>query len=123
MNLIVSHLAEARAAVAAARRQGQPLLLVTEPGACARLGPGYLLEMMCQAGCDGTTARALIDCGPDAGFAMLALRLGWKDIHLSGTPETTKRIAQMIEAAGARFHAVLPPDLETPARLAVDQSQ
>jgi hypothetical protein len=120
---VVSSCDEARAAVTAAQLQGQTLLLVTEPDACASLGPGYLLEMVRQAGLDGATAKALIDCGSDAGYAMLALRLGWKDVHLSGTPETVDRVAQMTEAAGGRFHVDLPSNLEKPAGLAVDQSR
>ncbi len=123
MSVLVSTLAVARATVAAAQDSDQTLLLVTEPGACARLGPGYLLEMVRQAGFDGETVGALIDCGADAGYAMLAIRVGWKDLHLTGTPDTVERIAQMTEAAGGRFHANLPPNLDKPAGLAVDQSR
>ncbi len=104
----VRGLGEAHAAVEAARRRGSGVLLVTEPGACARLGPGYLLEMMRQAGLDHDAVRALIDCGADAGYAMLALRVGWRDIHMAGPGETARRVAEMTEAAGGRFHAVLP---------------
>ena len=121
--VLVSTLADACAAVASAKDLDQTLLLVTEPGACARLGPEYLLKMVRQAGFDGETMNALINCGSDAGYAMLALRVGWKDVHLTGAPETVDRIAQMAEAAGARFHADLPPNLEKPAGLAVDQSR
>lgn len=123
MNVLVSTLADACAAVTAAQGSGRSLLLVTEPEACARLGPQYLFEMARQAGFDGETVGALIDCGSDAGYAMLALRVGWKDLHLTGTPDTVERIAQMIEATGGRFHANLPPNLKKTAGLAVDQSR
>ncbi len=105
---VVETLEEARAAVVQARRCDREILLVTGPGACARLGPGYLLEMMRQAGADTPCARALIDCGGDAGYAMLALRLGWRDIHLNGEPSIVARIADMTRACGGTFHHELP---------------
>ena len=105
---VVETLEEARTAVVDARQCGQEILLVTAPGACARLGPGYLLEMMRQAGAGTPSVRALIDCGPDAGYAMLALRLGWRDIHLKGEPSIVARIADMTKACGGTFHHELP---------------
>jgi hypothetical protein len=117
----VTSLAEAKTVIAVAQRLGRPLILLTEPGACARVGPGYLLEMMRQAGCDDETLCAVLDCGEDAGYAMLALRLGWKDLHLTGDPDTIERIRQMIQAAGGRFHADLPPSLAAANGAAVDQ--
>ncbi len=102
---IVETLEEARAAVAEARRCNRKVLLVTAPGACARLGPAYLLEMMRQAGAD---TPALIDCAGDAGYAMLALRLGWRDIHLKGAPSIVARIADMTRSCGGTFHHALP---------------
>ena len=54
---VVETLEDARAAVAEARRCGEEILLVTAPGACARLGPAYLLEMVRQAGAPSTAVR------------------------------------------------------------------
>ncbi len=99
---------EARELVDEARRHDRAILLVTEPGACARLGPGYLLEMMRQAGAGGDGVRMLIDCGPDAGYAMLALRLGWREIHVTGEPPVVARIADMTRSLGGTFHHELP---------------
>lgn len=105
---VVETLEEARTAVAEARRCDREILLVTAPGACARLGPGYLLEMVRQAGAGTPFVHALIDCGPDAGYAMLALRLGWRDIHFKGEPSIVTRIADMTRACGGTFHHELP---------------
>lgn len=102
--VIVRDPAQARRAVTVARRLARPVLLRNEPGAQAWLGPAYLLEMMRQAGAD----HSLIDCGADAGTAMLALRVGWRDLHLSGVPDIVTRIAEMTQAVGGRFHAALP---------------
>ncbi|MDE0045088.1 MAG: hypothetical protein OXU19_04400 [bacterium] len=100
--------------MAKARRCNRAILLVTAPGACARLGPAYLLEMMRQAGADTPSLRALIDCGPDAGYAMLALRLGWRDIHLKGEPSIVARIADMTRTSGGTFHHELPAPPQRP---------
>ena len=105
---VVETLEEARTAVAEARQRDSEVLLVTAPGACARLGPAYLLEMVRQAGAGTPSVHALIDCGPDAGYAMLALRLGWRDIHLKGEPSIVARIADMTRTCGGTFHHVLP---------------
>ena len=105
---VVETLEEARAAVEDAQRHDREILLVTAPGACARLGPAYLLEMVRQAGAGTPSVHALIDCGPDAGYAMLALRLGWRDIHLKGEPSIVARIADMTRTCGGTFHDELP---------------
>ena len=115
--VLVRDRAEARRAVAAGRRLVRPLLLVTEPGAQGWLGPAYLLEMVRQAG----AARALIDCGPDAGTAMLALRVGWKELHLTGSPANVVRLAEMTVAVGGRFHAALPEAFDLAAAGPVDE--
>ncbi|MBN34687.1 MAG: hypothetical protein CMM46_07900 [Rhodospirillaceae bacterium] len=110
--------AEARAVTEIAARLDVAVLLVTEPDASGRYGPAYLLEMMRQAGLGDGCVHALIDCGDSAGQAMLALRLGWKDVHMTGPPDTTRRIAEMAESVGARFHQNRPACLQGP----VDQS-
>ncbi|MDA0218474.1 MAG: hypothetical protein O3B22_02655 [Proteobacteria bacterium] len=105
--VVVCTLEQACAVVAAARRLRAEVILLTEPGAHAWHGPGYLLEMMVQAG----APRAILDCGRDAGTAMLALRLGWRELHLGMERDGTARIVSMTCACGGRFHAVLPPAL------------
>ncbi|MBC6440475.1 MAG: hypothetical protein GDA49_08745 [Rhodospirillales bacterium] len=100
---------------------GRPILLVTAPEACARLGPAYLLAMMRQAGADGDIVAALIDCGPDAGYAMLALRVGWRDLHLTGSADTLDRVAAMAEAVGGTLHRSLPEAFDLSTGGPVDQ--
>lgn len=115
--VLVRTLAEARRVIAAARGCGRAVLLLTEPGAQAWHGPGYLLEMMNEAGAD----RALLDCGGDAGTAMLALRLGWRDLHMRGSADSVARVAAMARAAGCRFHGDLPPAFDLSACGPVDE--
>ena len=66
--------------------------------------------MVRQAGADGRLVRALIDCGPDAGYAMLALRLGWREVHVTGEPSAVAGIEDMTLASGGVFHRELPGD-------------
>ena len=111
---MVETLDEALVVVDEARKRNHPILLVTEPGACARLGPGYLFEMMRQAGAGCKQVRMLIDCGPDPGYAMLALRLGWREIHLEAEPSIVARIADMTRSLGGTFHHELPETRDFP---------
>lgn len=111
---VVETLDEARAVVGEARERNLPIMLVTGPGACARLGPGYLFEMMRQAGAEGEQVRMLIDCGPDPGYAMLALRLGWREIHFKAEPSIVARIADMTQSLGGTFHHQLPGSRDFP---------
>ena len=113
----VRDLPGARRTVDAARRLGCAVLLLTEPGAHAWHGPGYLKAMLEQAG----AARAVLDCGDDAGAAMLALRLGWRELHMTGPADTVARIVAMTAAAGSRFHAQLPESLDLGALGPVDE--
>ncbi len=106
----VSSLDETNSAIERAEQRGKPLLLVTGSGACARLGPGYLLEMMHAAGVDGKKIRMVINCGSDAGYALLAIRLGWRELHISGNPDTCRRVREMIESIGGVFHDAIPQE-------------
>ncbi len=115
--ILVETLAQAGRAMAVARRLQRAVLLLTAPGAQASLGPAYLLEMMRQAGAD----RALIDCGQDAGTALLALRLGWRDLYLAGPQDTAARVAAIAKASGATFHDRLPPAFDLAACPPVDE--
>lgn len=119
--VVVRDPAEARQVVEVARRLGRPVLLLTEPGAHVWLGPPYLLEMMRQAGADGDAIGALIDCGRDAGSAMQALRVGWRELHMTGNPDTVRRVAEMTAAAGGRFHECLPAALTLDGSVPVDE--
>lgn len=114
----VRTLDEARRVVAAARRLDRPVLLLTEAGAEAWHGPGYLKAMMDHAG----AVRAVLDCGDDPATAMLAIRLGWSEIHMTGPTETVERIAGMIVAVGGRFLDRLPESLDVGALGPVDEA-
>ncbi len=97
--VIFNDLAEARAALAAARKNHTAITLQTAPGVAAYAGVGYLMAVIEQAGAD--RCEAVIDCGEDAGLALAALRTGWKKLLFSGRRDVRAKLAQIAEQQGA----------------------
>jgi hypothetical protein len=94
--VVVHHLDQARAALAAAVEIGCAIELRSAPGAAGYAGVGYLKALGDQVGHD-----LLIDCGDDAGLVMAALRTGCRRIAFSGRAEMGRRLADMAEQLGA----------------------
>ena len=94
--MVVHHLDQARAALAAAAELGCSIELRSAPGAAGYAGVGYLKALG-----DAVGHELLIDCGDDAGLAMAALRTGCRRIAFSGTPELGRRLIDMAEQLGA----------------------
>ena len=100
MVVVVHHLEQARAALAAAAEAGCALQLRSAPGAAGYAGVGYLKALGEHAG-----EELLIDCGDDAGLVMAALRTGCRRLVFSGSDETGRRLADMAEQLGAELLA------------------
>jgi hypothetical protein len=94
--VVIHHLDQARAALAAAAGLGCALELRSAPGAAGYAGVGYLKALGDEVG-----QELLIDCGDDAGLVMAALRTGCRRIAFSGTAELGRRLADMAEQLGA----------------------
>ena len=94
--VVVHHLDQARAALAAAAELGCALALRSAPGAAGYAGVGYLKALSDQVGYE-----LLIDCGDDAGLVMAALRTGCRRIAFSGGAEQGHRLGDMAEQLGA----------------------
>ena len=94
--VVVHHLDQARAALAAADELGCAIELRSAPGAAAYAGVGYLKALGDEVGYE-----LLIDCGDDAGLVMAALRTGCRRIAFSGTAELGRRLADMAAQLGA----------------------
>jgi fructose/tagatose bisphosphate aldolase len=101
---------EARAAAAAARARGTPLLLVSAPGAGSHAGGGWWRKL-----CDALTAEfpdlaitAVLDCGDAPGAVLAALRAGVTDILFDGDAAVAARLAAIAERHGARLRRVRP---------------
>jgi hypothetical protein len=105
---VVHHLAQARAALAAAVELGCAIELRSAPGAAGYAGVGYLKALGEEVG-----HELLIDCGDDAGLVMAALRTGCRRIVFSGSEELGRRLGEMAEQLGA----VLVVEAEAPDRV------
>jgi hypothetical protein len=96
VQVVVHHLDQARAALAAAVELGCALELRSAPAAAGYAGVGYLKALGAELG-----QELLIDCGDDAGLVMAALRTGCRRIAFSGTAEQGRRLTEMAEQLGA----------------------
>lgn len=93
----------------AAARHQRPILL-TPPGAAAYAGVAYLWHMTTPAREAGLVV--IVDCGEGAGFAMAAIRAGWRDIYLTGDEAILNKIDDMLGQVGGRLHRRLPEALD-----------
>jgi DNA-binding NarL/FixJ family response regulator len=103
--VVVHHLDQARAALAAAAELGCALELRSAPGAAGYAGVGYLKALGEEVG-----HELLIDCGDDAGLVMAALRAGCRRIVFSGSAELGRRLADMAE----QLRAALAVEAQAP---------
>jgi len=107
---VVGTLDEARAALRAAAARGVAATLVNPPGAAAYLGAGFLWAVVeaARAEVPGVAVEAVMDCGDDPGWALAALRTGFKSIVLGGNRRARARVAAIARAMGARLLARPP---------------
>ncbi len=106
--VVVHDLDQARAAVAAARAEGVPVVLWSPPGAAAYMGVGYfrtLVETAC-AEEPGASVTAVLDCADDAGWTLAALRHGIAAVCFRGRKPVVDRLSGIAHALGA---ALVPP--------------
>jgi hypothetical protein len=104
---VVHSLAEVRAVLAAERVSAA--VLVSPPGAAGYLGVGFFAALVDAARDEfpGIAIEAVMDCGEDPGWALSALRMGFKTIVLRGDPRARARVAAIARAMGA--HVVTRP--------------
>ena len=106
VEVVVHHLEQARAAIAAARDLGCEIQLRSAPGAAHYAGVGYLKALGDAAG-----HELLIDCADDAGVVMAALRTGCRQLTFSGSAELAAKLADIAAQEGATLrHETTPPE-------------
>lgn len=103
--VIIHSLADARAALAAARESGAPVSVISAPGAAAHAGAAWFDQVIraAQAEIPEAKVNAILDCDDAAGFALGALRAGIKAIRFVGREDVTSRLADIAAASGARL--------------------
>jgi hypothetical protein len=94
--VVVHHLEQARAALAAAAELGCAIELRSAPGAAAYAGVGYLKALS-----GAVDHELLIDCGDDPGLVMAALRTGCRRVAFSGDADLGRRLGDVAEQLGA----------------------
>ena len=96
---------EARAAVAAAARDGVCVTLVSAPAAAASGGPKWFEALVDAARHDlpHVAVDAVLDCGTRPGDALAALTAGWRKIVYSGPASgKVRQIAKRLDAVVLR---------------------
>lgn len=89
----IHNLAQARAALEAARRAGQAVTLVSPPA--LSVGVGWWREILNETGAEG-----ILDCGPSPGLALAAIRVGIRRLWLDADDAMLAKIASIAEQAG-----------------------
>jgi len=104
-SVVIHDLDQARRALAAGRRTGRPVHLVSAPGAAGYLGPALFKQIVDQARAAEPAARATVclDCADEPGTALDALRQGVEAVSLSAAPEVLAKIESAATQVGARL--------------------
>jgi hypothetical protein len=93
--VIVHHLAQAKAVLKVARKHDLAVKLRSHPGAAAYAGVGFLKALGDAAG-----QALIIDCDDDPGLAMAALRSGSRELLLSAPSDVLQRVEQIAAHLG-----------------------
>lgn len=103
--IVVHDLGQARAALAAARDAGRPVVLASPSAAAATLGPMVFREIVAAARAaePGAESLAVLDCGDAAGLALAAVRAGLEAVSLEAADEVRARITEIAESAGTKL--------------------
>ena len=105
--IVVHHIAQGQAALAAAAELGVEVQLRGAPDAAGYAGVGYLKALG-----EALGHELVIDCGDDAGLVMAALRIGCRKLAFAGGAELSQRLGDMAAELGAEFrYEVVPPDV------------
>jgi hypothetical protein len=112
--VLVHEIADARAALAAARVLGADVVLVSAASGAASLGPGWWQAMLRQmvAEYPEVQVTAILDCGARADLTQAALRQGLADICYRGPAGGARKLADIAAQRGARLHRCLPQALD-----------
>ena len=106
--IIIHDLAQAEAALMAARDLGRSVTLTSAVGAIGYLGPRTFLKIVDAAAAAVPEARfeTVVNCGGEPGLALAALRHGATRIAVDIGTTTAERLADIARQQGA---TILPP--------------
>jgi hypothetical protein len=117
--VIVRSIAEGRAVLAAARTRGRRVVLRSAPGAAATVGAGWFVALaaILREEHPDVAFEASLDCGPNPGLALAALREGAMLVRVVARPSVRAKIADIARKSGARLDSDRRPALDLAAWL------
>ena len=103
--MVITSLAQARAALAAAADAGAALELWSAEGAAASAGAGWFKAVVeaARRAVPGVSSLAVLDCADMPGFALGAFRAGLEAVCFSGSAKVAAKLAQIARAQGSRL--------------------
>jgi hypothetical protein len=112
--VIVHSLAQARAALRAARALGCGIALRSAPGASSTVGAGWFaaLEQILRREFPGVRFTAALDCGDKPGHALAALREGVRLIRLAAPRPVRDKVKSIAMQSGAALDGSRAPALD-----------
>jgi hypothetical protein len=110
--VVVHGAAHARQAMAAAATHARAVRLLSAPGAAAYGGAAWFLACCAEAGGE---ALAVLDCGPEPGRVLQAMRVGLPAVVFTGTPAMSDTLAGIGRQAGCTLLRARPPALDMAA--------
>lgn len=102
--VVVHHLAQAKAALCIAGKRSLSLQLRSAPHAASAAGVGYLQSLS-----EAVDHEILIDCADDAGLVMAALRSGCRKLIFIGPEADRQRLEQMASMCSASLFGLMEP--------------
>jgi hypothetical protein len=104
--------AQAAAACSAAAALASPLTLISAPEAAGSVGPAWFAALIddVRGAFPDIDLASILDCGDSPGYALAALRLGFRVIRFDGPAAT--RVIDIAGQYGARVIAVRPESLD-----------
>lgn len=112
--VIIHGFAHARAAAAAARSLGVPVVLRSAPGAGAYAGAPWFREIVkaVRAEFPDVEIAASLDCGDHPGWALAAIRARIEMVRFDGRKAAREKIAAIAARSGASLDADRAPALD-----------
>ncbi|WP_395017169.1 class II fructose-bisphosphate aldolase [Dongia sp.] len=103
----IRNLAEARAALEAARVAREPVALASPPDAAIQYGVLFHVQLAEALAAEYPDLQPVValDCGDRADLAHDAMRLGLKSIVFRGDPRSAEKLADIAASLGVTFEA------------------
>jgi len=103
----IRNLAEARAALEAARAAGEAISLASPPDAAIQYGVLFYVKLAEALAAEYPDLKPVVavDCGDRADLAHDAMRLGLKSVVFRGDPRSAEKLADIAASLGVRFAA------------------